>query len=188
MAGTIPAEQAIRQLCLRCGLCCNGVLFRDVELQPGDKLPSEFALSAFRFPSWPEPPHPARYPRMAPPSRLPQPCAALGPDCRCRFYANRPSRCKAFECALFKQVLATRRAIPDALRVIRAGLDRAERVRSLLRRLGETQETLALSLRFQRLRKTINPRSLTDETAAVYAELTLAVHDLNLLLGREFHP
>ena len=27
---------AINQLCPACGLCCNGVLFADVELQPGD--------------------------------------------------------------------------------------------------------------------------------------------------------
>ena len=29
---------AINRLCLACGLCCNGVLFRDVELQDGDDL------------------------------------------------------------------------------------------------------------------------------------------------------
>ena len=28
---------AIDQLCIKCGLCCNGVLFADVELRKGDK-------------------------------------------------------------------------------------------------------------------------------------------------------
>ena len=27
---------SVDQLCPNCGLCCNGVLFADVELQPGD--------------------------------------------------------------------------------------------------------------------------------------------------------
>jgi len=175
MAEPIRADATIRQLCLRCGICCNGVLFRDVELEADDlKRPALRHLGTNLLSGLP--------------AKLPQPCAALGPDGRCRVYAERPGRCRAFECALFKEVQAGRREVPAALRVIRTTLERAERVKALLRQLGDTEETRALSLRFQRLQRSLQACSLTEESAAAYAELTLAVHDLNLMLGKEFHP
>ncbi len=191
MAEAISTQRLTRQLCLRCGICCNGVLFRDVELQAGDD-PARLQvlglpLRAPRGSARSAKDSPTALP-LSRPWRLLQPCAALGQDCRCRVYAGRPSRCRAFECALFKEVRAGRRDIPPALRVIRATLDQADRVKRLLRELGDSEETLALSLRFQRMQKAMNSRPLTEETGALYAELTLAVHDLNLALAREFHP
>jgi len=35
MSAVKPTD-AISQLCPNCGLCCNGVLFADVELRAGD--------------------------------------------------------------------------------------------------------------------------------------------------------
>src|SRR6266581_3782971 len=85
------------QLCLSCGLCCNGVIFADVKLQPSDDASRLRALglristphSKFRTPTFD------------------QPCAALG-GCRCRIYAERPRYCREFECVLFKSVKAGR--------------------------------------------------------------------------------
>jgi Fe-S-cluster containining protein len=174
-----PASVA-QQLCLACGLCCNGVLFKDVELQPGDDAGKLKSLGL-----------PLRNRQSAignPQSKLPQPCAALCGDNRCRIYAERPVRCRQFECALFKSVAAGETPVAAALGTIRLARQRAERVRTLLRALGDTDEHVALSLRFKRLRRRIESASPDDATAERYADLTMAVQDLNHLLAQAFYP
>lgn len=170
-------------LCLHCGMCCDGTLFRDVELQPGDDLEKLRALglrvsvprSEFRVPSFK------------------QPCAALCPDLRCRVYADRPARCREFECALFKAVAAGTMATPAALKTIRQTRRQAEQVRQLLRELGDAGERISLSRRFKRVQRRFDagelPAGLDAETAYDrFADLTLAVHELDLKLRAKFHP
>ena len=164
----------IEKLCLVCGICCNGVLFKDVELQPGDDAGRLRTLA-----------HPLETRRGR--IRFPQPCAALGVDCRCRIYADRPVRCRDFECGLLQNVLGGRMEADAALRTIRATLRRAGEVKELLHELGDTEETLALSLRFQRMRKRLEAGTDDEETAETYSRLTLAVHDLNLRLRQSFY-
>ena len=41
-----PNALAIESLCPKCNLCCNGALFADVELQPGD---AQFVRTDVRF-------------------------------------------------------------------------------------------------------------------------------------------
>ena len=172
---TIPIEQLTDTLCLACGLCCNGVLFRDVELQPED--------DPARLQSLGQPVE--RFRRKL---RFTQPCTALCVDNRCRIYAERPVRCHQFECALFQAVSRGDMGIPAALRLIRTALGHAEKVRRLLRSLGDDDEQLALSRRFQRTKRRLEKGLSNEETAGRYADLTLAVHELNLLLSREFYP
>ena len=45
-----------------------------------------------------------------------------------------------------------------------------------------------LSVRFRRTVKRMEAGVLDDETADRYGELTLAVHDLNVLLAQAFYP
>ena len=175
-SSTFVAEQ----LCLSCGLCCNGVLFKDVELQPGDDAKQ---LAALGLPLT----HP-KSPSLNPKSKFPQPCAALCSDNRCRIYAERPARCRDFECALFKSVAAGQTELPAALRAVRTTIQRAAKVRDLLAALGDTDESLALSLRFKRARRRMESAAVDDATADTYADLTMAVHELNLLLAQKFYP
>jgi hypothetical protein len=74
------------------------------------------------------------------------------------------------------------------LRIIRTARERAEKVRRLLHALGDTDERLPLSARFRRACKRLKERDLDEETADTYGQLTLAVHDLNLLLSDAFYP
>jgi Fe-S-cluster containining protein len=165
-------------LCLVCGLCCNGVLFKDVELQAGDDAKP---LAGAGLPI--KPPRSGSRGK----TKFPQPCAALCGDYRCRIYAERPTRCRHFECLLFQSAARGEVEIAAALRNIRTAHRRAEKVRGLLRQLGEENETLALSLRFQRTQRRLERDLPDEETAAFYADLTLAVHDLNLLLREKFY-
>lgn len=172
------------QLCLACGLCCDSTLFRDAELQPEDDATR---LAALGLPVTQRKALPGRNGRSAI-LKLPQPCAALCADRRCRIYEERPTRCREFECALLKSVGAGRLDTTGALRIIRQTQDCAQKIRRLLRELGDTDERLPLSRRFRQTRRRLESGGLDEASAEVYAELTLAVHQLQLRLQREFHP
>ena len=116
------------RLCLACGLCCNGVIFANVRLQPGDDAER---LRSLGLPV--QPPRSVRQPPL-----VSQPCAALD-GCRCRIYAERPQYCRHFECVLFKSVAAGRTQPAEALRIVGAARDRGDKVRRLLRALGDSR-------------------------------------------------
>ncbi len=116
-----------------------------------------------------------------------QPCAALE-GCACRIYPERPTHCRNFECLLLKGVKSGKVHPDAAVRMIREAQKRAEKVRRLLRALGNKDEEVALSVRFRRTKRSMERARLEEDTAALYGELTLAVHDLNCLLSDAFYP
>jgi hypothetical protein len=75
-----------------------------------------------------------------------------------------------------------------AFNIIRVARERAQKVERLLLELGDQHENLALSQRFRRTMKRLERSKLDEETADRYGRLTLAVHDLNVLLSRAFYP
>jgi Fe-S-cluster containining protein len=205
---------ASNPLCLECGLCCNGVIFADARLQPGDnaeRLQSlgltvvsagETGSRAATNNRTPAATGPSLLRRECPGAdggpkpggasvsgnrRFAQPCPALD-GCRCRIYAERPKYCREFECLLLKRVKSGGLESAGALRVIREARRRADKVERLLRVLGDTDRRSALSVRFRRTSRRLEAGSLDDETAEVFSQLTLAVHDLNLILSEAFYP
>lgn len=164
-------------LCNACGLCCNGVIFADVQLRARDDAARLRALGLLIKSS-------GVADRKA---RFLQPCAAHE-GCRCAIYSERPEYCREFDCALLKRFKAGRTVKPAALRIIQLALDRAGRVAHLLRKLGDTEETLALGARFRRTVRRLEQVAQDEATAASFAQLTLAMHSLNRLLAEEFYP
>src|ERR1017187_4996 len=114
------------QLCLECGLCCNGVIFAHGQLQPEDDPARLQALGLVLV---------AKRKVEIGKQRFHQPCAAFD-GCRCKIYADRPKYCREFECLLLKKVQAGLVETAAARRVIRATLRRAEGGKRLLRKLG----------------------------------------------------
>ncbi len=165
----------IRDLCLQCGLCCNGVIFRDVELQASDD-PQRLEAAGLTV-------NPRRHA-----ATIPQPCSALGPDLRCKVYADRPKRCREFECDLFKAVARGELDIPAAIKVVRSTRQRAVKVQKLLSRTGDEDETSPLARRFQRVQRRCEAGGLTDDAIDAFGELSLAVHALNVVLSTRFYP
>ena len=96
--------------------------------------------------------------------------------------------CREFDCLLLKSVRAKRVAAGAARELVRLARDRAEKVRRLLMRLGETDEESALADRFRRTAKRLERLGLDPEIAEAYGQLTLAFHELNLLLSESFYP
>jgi len=156
---------------MTCGLCCNGVIFADVRLQAAD-LPALKMLARGPF----------KNNRAA---RIPQPCPAFD-GCRCRIYAERPSYCRQFECLLLKRVMKGTVKPHQARKSIRVALEGAGKVKTLLRAAGDTDEQLALRTRFNRTAKRLEERG--REMADTFARLSVAMHELNFLLAREFYP
>jgi hypothetical protein len=178
-------------ICLACGLCCNGAIFADVKLQPGDDASRFQALGVGLTQARPQRDELAENQSGLSPSRIrtasfPQPCAAFD-GCRCQIYAERPKHCRQFECLLLQRVRSGKCQKPVALDLIRKTRERADKVWRLLRELGDTDEHLALKTRFERTARRMEASGCDDETALLYSELTLAVHDLNLVLSESFY-
>jgi len=168
------AHTKTEPLCLACGICCNGVLFGDVVLQSGDQ--------PARMRTWGIP-LAARRGKL----RFPQPCAAFGGD-HCGIYAGRPRYCRDFECGLLLAVNAGQINPRVALRWLRAAQRRADRVKRLLRQLGDADEHISLRRRFQRMARRCQSRAPQATTAALFSRLSLAMHELNLTLRDRFYP
>ena len=163
---------AINQLCPACGLCCNGVLFADVELQKGDTAGRLIDLGM-------------ALKKKGIKRAFVQPCRCFDGKL-CRIYADRPKRCAAFECGLLKRVQSGTMSATAALKQIADAKKLAENVRRLLRRLGDKDEQLALTRRYSRVMSQPIDLSAGEETGEVRGELMLAVNDLMHVLQREF--
>jgi uncharacterized protein len=164
------------QLCLECGLCCNGVIFADGQLQCGDDAERlrSLGLALKRKP-------------LSGYSKFRQPCAAFD-GCRCGIYSDRPKYCRQFECLLLKSVQEGTVEMASAQKLIRTARRRAAKVNRLLRELGETGEHIALSVRFRRIQKRFEQEIPDTNAVHIYGELTLAMHGLQLLLCESFYP
>jgi hypothetical protein len=184
---------AAEDICLTCGLCCNGVIFARVQLQSEDNADRLSSLGLQLRPRGK--PTKASLAQQAqsgsaglnPFRCFPQPCAAFD-GCRCGIYAERPVYCRQFECLLLKSIKSGHTQLAAALRIISTARERAERVRRLLRTLGDADEHLPLSTRFRRTARRLERVGLGEASAAEYGELTLAVHDLNCILSEAFYP
>ena len=90
----IPIEKstAASRLCTECGLCCNGVMFHTVKLQPADSAKELAALGL-------------KLKRKKGNHYILQPCPAFCGS-HCSIYESRPERCRLFECRQLKSVAA----------------------------------------------------------------------------------
>jgi hypothetical protein len=118
-------------LCTRCGLCCDGSLFADVELAGraeatrlevmGLELEDDDTSGAL----------------------LVQPCRALQGK-RCGIYAHRPECCRTFECRLLQDVRRGTVGVERAEEKIAEALKRIGPVRELMAHLGQRDVGLPL--------------------------------------------
>ena len=105
-------------LCVRCGLCCDGSLFADVELRDEAEAVTIEALGL-------------EVEEEDGRELLLQPCRALRGKI-CGIYAHRPECCRTFECRLLKDFLrgdvdlAGALVVVDKLRGLLAGGGRAD--------------------------------------------------------------
>ncbi|MEI7730147.1 MAG: YkgJ family cysteine cluster protein [Verrucomicrobiota bacterium] len=160
------------ELCGQCGLCCNGGLFADVRLR---SAVTAWKLRQLGFPA-------SRHGKTW---RLPQPCPAFdGRWCRC--YADRPGRCRAFECRLLLNVRSGELSPAQALQRIRQARRLMAAVERRLRQLGATETAQPLSQRYQAM--LAQPWDFSQSAAAVRCRnhLWSACQKLEEFLAHEF--
>jgi hypothetical protein len=83
--------------------------------------------------------------------------------------------------------------VDAAERLVRRTRKQAARVRELLEALGDRSRRLPLSQRFSRLRRRLEAEAEegskgVEERWDLFAELTLAVHELQRQLRQDFYP
>ena len=170
---TKPSDSGIDQLCPNCGLCCDSTLFADVELRAGDdaRRLTRLGLDLFQ--------------KSKTKIAFAQSCACFDGKL-CRIYADRPKRCRLFECGLLKRVQAGELRAEAALKIIAKTKRHTETVRGLLRQLGQTDERLAMTKRYAAAMSAPIDLAGHESDAELRGELMLAVDDLMRQLQRDF--
>jgi len=155
-------------------MCCDGTIFADVKLCAADK--SRIAPSAASG---------IEIIKQA----LKQPCPAWI-EASCAIYRQRPEHCRNFDCALLQKVISARTTPERALNIIRSCRRKAEKVRSLLRQLGDRNERAAVRTRFCNTlyRRELRASNQSASERDLLAQLTLAAHNLNRALARHIYP
>src|SRR6478609_10276264 len=107
------------ELCLQCGMCCDGTLFDNAPLRESEvDLAASLDLELLRS-------H-AGEPRFA------QPCPQFVDGC-CAAYEHNPAGCTEYRCRLLSDYTAGKLALADALDVVGA-------TRGAVRRLEDTMQ------------------------------------------------
>jgi len=172
---TKPAQSAVdavAELCPQCGLCCNGVLFGDVELQRGDEAAKLAAAGLKIFSKGRQ-------------RAFDQPCACFD-GALCRIYADRPQRCRAFECRQVQRLTAGEVTTATALKKIRLARQCADEVLRLVRALGDTNESAPLNRRYAAVMAQPMDFAAGEAAVELRGELMLAVGRLVEMLEQDF--
>ena len=172
-------DEIIDRLCLKCGLCCDGTIFADVELRDDLEI-ARLKAAGLR----------SRRKRTgsAPrPSCISQPCAALGEACHCALYEDRPTHCREFECLLFGEVANGTLRPATAQRIVSRARRLSSEARELMDTLTDEGKGEPLAERFRMIVGMLEEYDPDEETLAVFGELTMAWQDLVNLLGTRFY-
>lgn len=165
------------ELCLSCGMCCDGSLFDNVHLAPEEDSEAYASMEL-----------PVKWSRAkVPKAFFRQPCRALCDDMTCRVYSERPSQCRRFECGVFKACSLGALSYEKAARLVGRAKSKAKKVRRLLREMDCPEEALSIGARFRRIQRRLNAGKIDADQAEVFADLGLAVHQLDLLAHQYFY-
>jgi len=153
-------------------MCCNGVLFGDVELQRGDRPVRLASLGLDLF-------------RKGRKQAFAQPCSCLRGGL-CSIYADRPRQCRAFECTQLRRVDRGQQTVSAALRNIQRAKKLFGEVARLCRALGHRDDTIPLNHRYAAVMA--EPMDLAGDASNMQlrGELMLAVGKLAEVLERSF--
>ena len=112
-----------QNLCLSCGLCCDGTLFARTRVGATEPVEA-FRTAGVRI--TPDRGGDGRY-------EMPQPCRWFE-NGRCRMYGCRPAACSSYRCRLLRRVEAGKMALHEAQGIVQSARERRLRLRGLLDR------------------------------------------------------
>lgn len=171
MAVSETSSSASR-LCGACGMCCNGVLFHTVLLQPGD---SSQALTAMGL----------KVKQRKEKRYILQPCLAYK-DSQCSIYASRPIRCRLFECRQLQRVASGEITEAMALEKIQEAKKCVSHLNELLEKAGGANAKRPLSKRCEAV-MVMPLDACSDQVAITFrSELAQSFQELDQLLDKDF--
>jgi Fe-S-cluster containining protein len=162
----------VAALCPQCGLCCNGVLFADVELRRADRPAALERLGL-------------KILKKGRKRAFAQPCSCFDGKL-CTIYRDRPAYCAAFECGLLQRVAAGEGAVPSALKTIALAKRKVARVELLLKKLGAADPGLPLTQRYANAMRAPVELARGGGGTNHPGKLMLAMAELMELLQTEF--
>lgn len=171
---TDAAAATASRLCAACGMCCDGTMFQIVRMQPGDR-PAELSKLGLKIRS------------RAGEFFMEQPCVALHEN-RCTVYAQRPTRCRLFNCQQLRLVDAGTTTESEALVLILAARELVTQVKALIEQSGLREDGQALLDRYERVTATPVNAAMEPEMAVVREDLENTMRKLRLVINREFRP
>ena len=161
-------------ICVGCGMCCDGTMYRTVDVGGDDRLEllesaglifsTEGDVTSFR-----------------------QPCSAFDGRC-CSVYSGRPAVCREYRCLLLRRHEAGDVSYDDARNLIARTTAIRDRVRAGLTAYVGTDDTCSLDglyrLMLAKLEAEPDPAAARRE----HSDLLLTVVALRVILAREFEP
>lgn len=161
-------------LCTRCGLCCDGSLFADVELAGPDEA-SGLELLGLDVEDAGDDEG----------GLLLLPCGALKGK-RCSIYPHRPECCRTFECRLLQQAKTGVVSLDRAKEKIADALQQIERVKRLLLHWPQTNQHLPLKERCLEALALSEESNHDQQINRKRAELQIAMASLDNLIQKTF--
>lgn len=162
-------DAADDNICIDCGMCCDGTLFARVGL-PGD---GDVALLAGT---------PVRVEGSSSEPFFSQPCVAF--DGRCSIYAVRPTICRNFRCSLLRRHNQGEVSTEEARRIIRITLDMRDRAMASIRRRLPVRSMSFPELQRQLAQLPVEEGGSSHE----HMEMLLDIGAVNSLLAKHFVP
>lgn len=159
-------------LCSRCGMCCNGVLFYGVKLQASESVKSLSALGL-------------KIKRRDSVAYCLQPCTAHQSG-GCNIYSTRPVRCREFECKQLLSLTKAELSESEAIANIEYARMLAENVSALFLRAGDTRCGKDFSTRYAAV--FTPPLDPSPEAVEARVELSEAMTLLEQFLSEKFRP
>lgn len=161
-----------QELCLSCGLCCDGTLFTHVPV--GTEPPEQLAAAGL----------PVEMKEGAGPQFL-QPCPAWQGGC-CQVYDLRPDTCRTFRCRLLKKCEQDAVAMSDALDTVR----RTQRLRDHIHDAWAALEpdAAAIGVAAMQMRIPTQEALQTDRALMVrWAPVLMPLAKMRAVIREHFH-
>ena len=118
----MPTDGQNQNLCLSCGLCCDGTLFGQIRVDAAEPV-EVFRAAGIRI--TPD--------RGGEGYELPLPCLRFE-NGRCQTYGCRPAICSSYRCRLLRRVEAGKMTLQEAKGIVQSAREKRRRLRSLLDR------------------------------------------------------
>ena len=171
----MKSPQSEQTICITCGFCCDGTLFYNATLQPGEKgtLPSKMEEA---------------YLKIGEEEFFRLPCQYF--DGKCTIYDQKKAHiCSAFRCELLKDFSGEKISQQSAIRLIENAERQRAEIRELANKIIGTPPEISFRHLLLELRKVIHAKENNGEPKNRELEILLAKCTIfEALLIRHFKP